>query len=266
MSRKLETFYQKARSWAAKQNLHGASAFSRFVMMTFVDRLNHVSDEFIFKGGNLLWVYIKTSRPTVDVDLVTRSTKDHPTVKKLLDAVCNAQSNQIAFSVREFRPMDTNGLKAAAVVIGFRTSEGQENSFDLDIVYAIPTISTRISSTLDDGHDIAAVTMENIIVDKIDACHRFGSGNTRMKDFDDLWRISKSDAGKIDWPTLKKTLEVRGVMGQLEPSWLNDSMGQIWANYLRRHKGLPANLNQLVDEVNFWLNQGFQKIVTIEIT
>jgi len=91
-------------------------------MMTFVDRLNQVSDEFIFKGGNLLWVYIKTSRPTVDVDLVTRSTKDHPTVKNLLDAVCNAQSNQIAFSVREFKPMETNGVKAAAVVMGFRTS------------------------------------------------------------------------------------------------------------------------------------------------
>ncbi len=86
-----------------------------------------------------------------------------------------------------------------------------------------------------------------------------------MKDFDDLWRISKSDSGKIDWPILKKTLEVRCVMGQLEPSWLNDSMGQIWANYLRRHKGLPANLSQLMDEVNLWLNQGFQKIVTIEI-
>jgi hypothetical protein len=35
--------------------------------------------------------------------------------------------------------------------------------------------------------------MENIIADKLSARQQFGSGNTRMKDFDDLWRIIQSD-------------------------------------------------------------------------
>jgi hypothetical protein len=60
MDKKTKTFYQRAKSWAAKEKLTGASAFSRFVMMTFVDHLNQVTDEFVFKGGNLLWVYIRT--------------------------------------------------------------------------------------------------------------------------------------------------------------------------------------------------------------
>jgi hypothetical protein len=67
MTKQNKTFYQKAKSWAARHKLHGHSAFSRYVMMTFVDRLNQVSDEFIFKGSNLLWIYIKTPRSTPDI-------------------------------------------------------------------------------------------------------------------------------------------------------------------------------------------------------
>jgi len=80
MLKREKTFYQKAKSWAAKQKLFGQSAFSRFVMMTFVDRLNVVTDEFVFKGGNLLWVYIRTPRATIDVDLVTKTINDHDAV------------------------------------------------------------------------------------------------------------------------------------------------------------------------------------------
>ena len=77
MLKKNKTFYQRAKSWAATQKLIGHSSFSRFVMMTFVGRLNQITDEFVFKGGNLLWVYIKTPRATIDLEMVTRTTNDH---------------------------------------------------------------------------------------------------------------------------------------------------------------------------------------------
>jgi hypothetical protein len=63
-----KTFYAQAKSWMTKNQSHGSNAFLRFVMLVFVERLSQVSEDFIFKGGNLLWIYIKTPRPTVDVD------------------------------------------------------------------------------------------------------------------------------------------------------------------------------------------------------
>ena len=66
------TFIARGRRWAKENNLHGPKAFLRFVMMTFVENLNAISSDFVFKGGNLLWLYIKTPRTTVDIDFVTR--------------------------------------------------------------------------------------------------------------------------------------------------------------------------------------------------
>lgn len=258
MNRKTTTFYQRAKSWAVKQELAGTSAFSRFVMMTFVDHLNQVTDEFVFKGGNLLWVYIRTPRATVDLDLVTRTMNDHDVVRKALDTACKASTNQIVFFIQAFKPVETEGSKAAAVVIAYRTSEGQENKFDLDIVYAVPTAATRIPSPLDGTHDIAAVTMENIVADKLSASKRFGSGNTRMKDYDDLWRISKIDDPAVDWSVLKMILESRGIVNQLDPAWVNANMLQNWSNHCRRNRGLPEDLLQLMGEVNAWLNRGLK--------
>lgn len=73
-------------------NLHGPHAFLRFVMLVFVERLNQTSDEFIFKGGNLLWVCIKTPRATLDVDFVTRSLSDNVSVPKRM---ASAEDNEL---------------------------------------------------------------------------------------------------------------------------------------------------------------------------
>ena len=40
MAKDSKTFLARARSWTKKQGLHGPGAFLRFVMMTFVERLN----------------------------------------------------------------------------------------------------------------------------------------------------------------------------------------------------------------------------------
>ena len=183
---------------------------------------------------------------------------DHDVVQKALKTACSASTNQIEFSVQEFKPIETEGSKAAIVVMAYLTSEGQETKFDLDIVYAIPTSSTRIPSPLDEAQDIAAVTMENIIADKLSASNRFGSGNTRMKDYDDLWRISKMDPSGVNWSELKVILERRGMALQLDPAWLNANMLQNWSSHCRRNSGLPGDLLQLMDDVNTWLRQGLK--------
>lgn len=258
MHKKHKTFYQRAKSWAATQKLIGHSAFSRFVMMTFVDRLNQITDEFVFKGGNLLWVYIRTPRATIDLDMVTRTINDHEVVRELLNEACKKRSDEISFSVVDFTPMERDGTRAAGAIIAYKTNENQANTFEVDIVYDIPTVSTWIPSPVGDGHEIAAVTIENIIADKLSACQKFGSGNTRMKDFDDLWRISKTGLPGIDWQELKKILGNRKIASQLDPAWVTKNMIQSWRNHFRRNLGLPEDLTLLINEVNAWLKLGWK--------
>jgi len=78
----------RALSWATTQKVHGPQAFLKFVILNFVECLNESSDEFIFKGGNLLWVYIHTPRQTVGLDLVTHNLNNSGKLQSLLKDAC----------------------------------------------------------------------------------------------------------------------------------------------------------------------------------
>jgi hypothetical protein len=256
MNKKSKTFIAKARSWATKNKLHGPHAFLRFVMLVFVERLNKASNEFIFKGGNLLWVYIKTPRATVDVDFVTRSLANHNAVRKALERACSLAESNIAFMLKSFDQVNTQGALGAAVTISYKTVEGQENTFDLDIVYAIPSDITTIPSPIEASETIHVVTIENIIADKLAAAQRYRSGNSRMKDFDDLWRISKVAPDPINWSRLREILTALSISFSLDSNWLGPQMEKSWQSHVKRNPTLPADLNALMHEFNDWLSLG----------
>jgi hypothetical protein len=248
----------QARSWATKNRLFGAQAFLRYVMFNFVEDLNQVSDDFVFKGGNLLWVYIHTPRATVDLDLATFKTSSHAKVRRMLEKACalNSDKNQIIFAVHSFTEIDQEGKQAAAVSISYKTEQGANNRFDIDIVYALPCESHSIDSPIHEELKIITATIENIIADKISACHRFGAGNTRMKDYDDLWRLSRSDAS-ISALRLSKIISERSLDLRLNASWINPEMERIWERYRKRYKDLPVSVELVMEDVNAWL-AGYQ--------
>ncbi len=258
MNRTVKSFLATAKSWLAEHDLHGPHAFLRFVMLVFVQRLNEVTDEFVFKGGNLLWLYIKTPRATVDVDFVTRSLADHEKIRQKLEEACQGKEGSIQFSVHAFTPIDRAGVLGASVRIRYVTSEGQQNTFDLDIVYAIPTSAVKIQSPIGAEDKISVTTMENIIADKLSACQRFKSGNTRLKDFDDLWRISIFLPNPVSWVELKEILNSRAIAPSLDLGWLNPQMERSWQSHVKRNKGLPENLADAMTSVNSWLTRGLK--------
>ena len=258
MPKEPKSFHARARAWTTKNKLHGTSAFSRFVMMAFVERLNQTSDEFIFKGGNLLWLYIKTPRATVDVDFVTRTLADHDSVRKSLEVACLVSDSTITFSIKTFVNVDRPEGRGAAVTIAYKTTEGQENTFVLDVVYAVPTAMTNIASPLANQETIIVVTMENIVADKLSAAHRYGSGNTRMKDFDDLWRIALFKPNLIKWIELKQILTSRSIAASVDDTWITTDMSRAWQSHVGRNPGLPADLRSLMQTVNEWLHLGLR--------
>lgn len=242
--------HKEFNNWKIKNRQHGRQAFSRFMMLKFLDALSAVSNDFIFKGGNLLWHYIGTPRQTIDLDLVTIKSTSHHTVKKSLNQASKFYS-EVEFSVKEFKEIDTPTYSAAAAIVGYKTVSGQLNQFSLDIVYALPTETSKVKSTINGNFYISA-SIENIIADKIQAAHKFGSGNTRMKDFDDLWRISKSDL-EIDGDVLKKLLMRKQISCILDAKWI-PNLKDSWLKHSKLYKEVPSELDVIFTEVNSWLN------------
>ena len=248
---KTTTFGARAKSWAAKQGLHGPQAFFRFVIFTYLDCLSKESDEFIFKGGNLLWLYTHTPRQTVDLDLVTRTINETNKVKALLGNACR-HAEGVEFNLKSIKEVSAEGFLGAAVTMGYATEDGASNSFDLDIVYVLPTKTTVLQSPIPGQSTIHSATLENVVADKISACHRFGSGNTRMKDYDDLWRLA-AEKRKVDWKVIKSLLTKHGNQIDLRNEWINDEMNSAWKRHIRRYKDLPEDLTTVLNQINQWI-------------
>lgn len=246
-----KNFLSRARSWAARNKLLGPQAFLKYVIFTYLDALNRVSDEFVFKGGNLLWAYIRTPRATVDLDLSTLAEADDRRVRKLLESVTEGQG--VSFQLQEFLPTRQESKRGAAVTIAYKTDAGAENKFRIDVVYAAPADAMGIESLVETSTRIQAATIENIIADKLLTVQRFGSGNTRMKDFDDLWRISQSKQ-QVEFEKLWRLLKDRGIDRSLSADWISDQMKSAWANHRKRYKDLPSDLEELFRQVNRWLS------------
>ncbi len=251
---KKPSFIKSARKWASENDLHGPQAFLRYTMLNFVEAINRVSSEFIFKGGNLLWVYIKTPRATVDLDFATKKVKTHDAVRSVLEMACKEGCEGITYSVLSFSEVQQEEKRGADVTIAYRTDDGASNTFGLDVVYAIQTENTELPSPIHETPRIQVATMENIISDKLSAANRFKAGNTRMKDFDDLWRLSRSQA-VIDSAHLAALLLKRSVPNKLDHSWIGPDMNRMWSSHRGRYLDLPESLDQAFSEINTWLKK-----------
>ena len=109
-----------------------------------------------------------------------------------------------------------------------------------------------VSSPLHNDTPIASASIENIIADKFSTCIRFGPGNTRMKDFDDLWRLSHSDMS-IDVTKLMTITESRKIELKLKKEWIGPDIERIWKTHQKQYSDLPKNLEELIREINDWI-------------
>lgn len=237
-------------SWKKENDQHGRQAFSRYIMLRFLDGLQAQSDDFIFKGGNLLWHYIKTPRETIDLDLSTQTLKSHLEIKSEIEKSFTLH-DEIKFKVKEFKEAENAPEIGAVITLEYETLLNQKNQFTIDVVYALPTDISLVKSTIS-GKSQKSASIENIIADKLEASYRFKSANTRMKDFDDLWRISKSDL-TINGRKLNRILKARNICSHLELEWVS-FLEQSWKKHSKSYEDIPKDLNFIFTEINCWIN------------
>ncbi len=248
----MSNFKKNFTKWKIEHNEHGPRAMTRFVLIQFVEGLHAVApDRYIFKGGNLLWHYIKTPRSTVDVDFATDSVVE---IEQVLKDFSSIESSGCLFKLMAYKIIESDEKAGLAVKMEFLTEEGSTNPFGIDVVFAVKTHSKRIKLS---NSQIKAASLENIIIDKISTCYKFAGANTRMKDFDDLFRIAKSNQ-KIDTNLVKKLASEHQIKLWLDPKWVNIQTAASWAEYTQKKiyrdsEDLPKELWQLIESTNEYL-------------
>lgn len=110
------------------------------------------------------------------------------------------------------------------------------------------------------NEQVLAASNENILLDKISACHEKGTGNTRMKDYDDLLRFLYSNE-KFDRELLGMLAIKRKIKLELSRNYAGEETENHWTVYRKKtlKKGmddLPETLYEAIEIIN----EGLRKI------
>ena len=174
---------------------------TRFVLERLLYRLSTTShrDRFVLKGAMLLTSWFPDPlRPTQDLDLLGFGSPDPNAMLEVFREVCAVTGDDgVTFDVaglaveliREELEYGSLRLKTHAIIDGARVrviidigfgDAVEPTEFELPVLLDLPAPTLR------------AYRPETVIAEKFQAMVMLGRANTRMKDFYDIWVLSRS--------------------------------------------------------------------------
>jgi hypothetical protein len=245
-------------------------------MERFLYRLSESehADKFVLKGALMLTAWnAPLLRPTMDIDLLGRTGNDIGVMAAIVRQICAEQVEPDDGIV--FDPATVQGERIAeaaeyeGVRIRFRaTLDAARIQMQLDIGFGdvvVPAAVRTVYPTMLGlpAPLLLAYSKETAIAEKLEAMVKLGELNSRMKDFFDIWLLSRSF--DFDGPTLceaiKKTFERRGtVLPNGDPlafTWEFSSNPQKqaqWAGFIRRMRLRDVTaLAEIVEAIHAFL-------------
>ena len=247
-----------------------------FSMERFLYRLSKsdYADKFVLKGALMLTAWnAPLLRPTMDIDLLGRTNNDIGAIAAVVREICDAHIEPDDGLVFDATTVQGERIAEAAeyegVRIRFRAAlDAARIQMQLDIGFgdvvvpaAVPTIYPTILD-LPAPH-LLSYSRETAIAEKFEAMIKLGELNSRMKDFFDIWLLSRSF--DFEGPTLceaiKRTFERRGTaLPDGEPVALTEEFSgnaqkrAQWAGFVRRMKLLEVpSLPEIINELKEFL-------------
>ena len=246
-----------------------------FAMERFLYRLSksRYADYFVLKGALMLTVWqAPLTRPTMDIDLLGRIENSIETIVEVTRKICRqeVESDGIAFDLasieaeRIAEDADYEGIR-----IRFRGSlDTARFIIQLDIGFGdivIPSPEPTNYPTLLDlpAPQLRGYSRESIIAEKFEAMVKLGILNSRMKDFFDIWLMSRQFdfEGSILAEAISKTFSTRGTNIQAVPVALMNTFAEDtakaaqWRGFVRKNRlvDVPQNLVEVVAAIAFFL-------------
>jgi len=212
----LKSLLARLRNQARKRKLPGNLMLLFYFQERFVARVSVSSyyNQLILKGGlNLYGRYGNAARPTRDIDLAGQHlAHTEPAVAQAIATIAEIDLNDGVI-------FDSQNIKAYKIIesanytgIRVELKASFESAFEilqLDISFGNAITPSPVelsfpSLLTGEEHRILAYPLESIIAEKVAAAIEIGVGNTRLKDFYDLYWIFNNE--QIKEPLLAKAL------------------------------------------------------------
>jgi len=174
-----------------------------FAMERFLYRLTRSrhANAFILKGGLMLTVWkAPSSRPTMDIDLLGRTANDVSTLVAIFRELCeqDVEPDGLAFDASSVTgEVITEDAEYEGVRIRCRGSLGPAQvTLQIDVAFGdviVPQPEFNDWPTILDlpAPRLRGYSRESTIAEKLEAMVRFGVVNSRLKDFFDIWFLSR---------------------------------------------------------------------------
>lgn len=250
-----------------------------YAMERFLYRLSKSEhkDKFILKGAMMLRVWdVSMTRPTKDIDFLGITSNDISNIIGLLKDVCRVpvEPDGLNFDIESFSgeviKEDAEYEGARIVFIGHldtaRINMQIDVGFDDKVTPRAKTISYPV--LLDyPAPRIKAYNKETLIAEKCEAMIKLGELNSRMKDFYDIYILSKtlSFDGNTLVKAIKATFERRGTqIPEDVPLALSDEFANStdkntqWKAFINRNNLEDIDFPQLIKTLGGFLLKPLQ--------
>lgn len=244
-----------------------------YAMERFLYRLSQSKHAkcFILKGALMLRVWHSPEiRPTMDIDMLGKTSNE---IDSIIDQVkdiisVEAEPDGIVFNLESIKAerikedADYEGIRVRFVgtLDNARVHMQIDIGFD-DIVYPEP-VETEFPTILDSPIPrLLCYSRESAIAEKFEAMLKLGELNSRMKDFYDIWLLSRQfdfDSKKLA-VAMRLTLEHRStdipdVITAFTKYFIEDKQVQ-WKAFYKRlgQEYVPYDFNEVVADIEVFL-------------
>lgn len=276
-----QSIKEKIKVLAKEQETTFAELWRNLILERFLTRLARSSykEKFVMKGGSLLAKYISIGRETEDLDfLIKKLSNNEHSLKIVLQEICDIDVNDsFVFEVSKIKILDHSQLAYTGSEITLLASFGATKTvvrMDLgfgDLVepieYPIDLTTTSKGPLFENSISLHCYPKELIFAEKLETVAFRGAGNTRMKDFHDLYSLIC--LGELDNSLLEKSIQLvfhhrKTPLKKLPIAFDKDGFERIesnWRSYRRKLKTktdslkIPESMEELVTFLNQWLNE-----------
>lgn len=254
-----------------------------FAIERFIYRLSKSphTDKFILKGALMFSAWCGLgSRPTMDIDLLGSIENRLEVISVAIKDAClmDVEADGISFNAETVEAIRiTEDAEYEGVRVRVHGSLGNARvSIQIDIGFGdviVPSASTVSYPAILDfpAPELKGYSMESTIAEKFQAMAKLGVLNSRMKDFYDIWILSRTFdfKGKILAEAVEKTFEKRNTPVTLDvalfyPSFGNDGdKNRQWQGFIRKIKliNAPESFEEIIGAVKLFLEPLVASIV-----
>ena len=250
-----------------------------FAMERLLYRLSSSAhkDSFVLKGALLFRVWdLPDSRTTRDIDFLAFLDNSPENLVAVFRDVCTIEGDDgLAFDPDS---VDAKTIKEDAdyegVRVRFRGLLGKARiTMQIDIGFGDKVHPGVVRADYPVILDLPAPALrmyppETVVAEKVEAMVHLGSLNSRMKDFYDVWRLSRQfefDDSVLS-EAIKQTFDNRGTelipFGELKAELLeNETLEKLWSAFLAK-TGLtaPKYFHKVLDEIALFLGPLFERV------